>query len=221
MKIVILADSYGGPRIHKNVVEVNESETFPVILRNMFPEHHFIVDFLSFRKITDMPNLVNKYSDADVIVIQAGIVDAYPRVISHERTVSASFFNKLIRKVIRLNRAFFIKYIRSKTWTSINEFERAIHLVKEQFAGKLIWVNIAPVNAFQNKDTPGANASIAHFNSVLNKHIKDDLLVDIHSFLLDQIDYEKYLHPVDSHLNVLGNKLYAEQIAEKLKQIVR
>lgn len=218
---MILADSYGGPRIHKNVVEVNESETFPVILRNMFPEHHFIVDFLSFRKITDMPNLVNKYSDADVIVIQAGIVDAYPRVISHERTISASFLNKLIRKTIRLNRAFFIKYISSKPWTSIQEFEKSIRIVKEQFKGQLIWVNIAPVNTFQNKDTPGANASIAKFNSVLNKAIIDDLLVDVHSFLLMQIDYEKYLHPIDSHLNVLGNKLYAERIAEKLKLILK
>lgn len=218
---MILADSYGGPRIHNNIVEVNESETFPVIIRNLFPEHTFIVDYLSFRKMTDMPSLVNRYLDADILVIQSGIVDAYPRVISHEQTISTSFFNKLIRKIIRLNRAFFIKYIRSKTWTSINEFESAISTVKEEFSGKLIWVNIAPVNAFQNKDTPGANESIARFNSVLNRFIKDDLLVDVHSFLLDQIDYEKYLHPVDSHLNVLGNRLYAEQIAEKLKQIVR
>ncbi|MBL7890830.1 MAG: SGNH/GDSL hydrolase family protein [Bacteroidia bacterium] len=221
MKIVILADSYGGPRIHNNVVEVNESETFPVIIQKLFPEHTFIVDYLSFRKMTDMPSLINTHRDADIIVIQSGIVDAYPRVISHERTISTSFFNKLIRKIIRMNRAFFIKYIRSKTWTSINEFERAISTVKEEFSGKLIWVNIAPVNAFQNKDTPGANESITRFNSVLNEYIKDDLLVDVHSFLLNQIDYEKYLHPIDSHLNVLGNKLYAERIAEKLKQIVR
>ncbi len=221
MKIVILADSYGGPRIHNNVVEVNEGETFPAIVRNTFAEHDVVIDYLSFRKMTDMPNLVNQHRDAGIIIIQGGIVDAYPRVISHERTISTSFFNKLLRKIIRQNRAFFIRYISSTPWTSLEEYEKAIRMIKEQFKGQLIWVNIAPVNVYQNNDTPGANDSITKYNNVLKENVKDGHLVDVYSLLMNKNDYEKYLHPIDSHLNVLGNKLYAEQIIEKLRQILK
>ena len=40
MKIVILADSYGGPRIHDNIVEVNENQTYPLLIKYSFLNNH-------------------------------------------------------------------------------------------------------------------------------------------------------------------------------------
>jgi hypothetical protein len=31
-------------------------------------------------------------------------------------------------------------------------------------------------------------------------------------------DYEKYLHPVDSHLNILGNMMYANELLKMMNQ---
>ncbi len=225
MKIVILADSYGGPRIHDNTVEVNENQTYPLLIKYSFLNVHDVeIDYKSFRKVADLPSLLTKYMSADVFVLQAGIVDAYPRVLNQERTISSSFINKLLRKIIRLNRAFFIKYVHSKTWVSELDYRKSIEQIVKTSGKKYLWVNIAPVNQFQEKETPGANESIRRYNSILSETIagiENHFLVDVHTELVQNENYESFLHPKDSHLNTDGNKFYAELISKKLNTILK
>ncbi|CAN5249866.1 hypothetical protein BH09BAC5_BH09BAC5_28730 [soil metagenome] len=226
MKIVILTDSYGGPRVHKNVTTVFPEQTYIELVKNELEQKGNDVegDYLSFRKITELPQLIKKYPDAELFILQAGVVDVYPRVISYKMTASQTFFAKAVRRIIRSNRNFFIRYVRSFPWSGTSELKTAIRNIVELSHGKLVWINVAPVNQLMEKDTPGANKTISKFNQVLSELTAGDgksSTIDIHNLLSEEKDLEKYLHPVDSHLNIEGNIFYAKHILEHLKNKYR
>jgi len=225
MRIVFITDSYGGARIHKNEIGVSSSQTYPELLKQeLVPMgHEVLIDFAAFRKLTDLPKLFLNYSEADVYVFQAGIVDCYPRVLSQELTISQNAFAKLIRKLIRINRSFFIRYIYNKPWSSEKEVLNAITAVCSSTTAKMIWLNVAPVNAFQERETPGANAAIVAFNTLLSSNLtkhKNAILLDIYTQLMKTETYEMYIHEHDSHLNIEGNKLYTKEVLNVLKKII-
>lgn len=224
MKLVILTDSYGSPRIHANTYAVQPYQTYPEIIKEALKnDHTIVIDHLSYRKTVELPALIEKHNDADVFVLQSGVVDAYPRVLNQKNTLSQEFIYKLIRRIVRLNRSFFIKYISNKPWTTQKDYETAVQKIIENKKQKFIWINIAPVNKYQDKDTPGANGAIKIYNDILEKNIKghsNHYLLDIYNILISKNNYEGCMHKVDSHLNVEGNKLYAECILKILNKII-
>jgi hypothetical protein len=201
--------------------EVSYEQTFPSLskLELIKYGHEVEIDYASFRKSTDLPSLFEKHKDADIYIIQAGIVDAYPRPLSQQLTISQSFLAKSLRRIIRLNRRFFIKYVRNKPWTTEQEFAEAVEKVCRNSKAKLIWINIAPVNLLQEKETPGANNAIRNFNKILSDVIKKHsncVELNIYNLLTSTKNYEIYLHPIDSHLNKEGNRFYADEILKLL-----
>jgi hypothetical protein len=223
MKFTFITDSYGNFRIHNNIEEVNKQSTYPELVKTKLLSlgHMADIDCASFRKVTDLPLLLKKYDDSDVYIIQLGIVDAYPRVLSKKHTISQSLITKALRKIIRKNRPFFIKYIHSKPWTTELTFRKVINEICNNKQSTLIWINIPPVNHFQEKDTPGANQSIKKYNEILKFEITKYAhckLLDIFGLFMQDEDYEKYLHPVDSHLNILGNMMYANELLKMMNQ---
>jgi hypothetical protein len=217
MKITFITDSYGGPRIHQKLEDVSIDQTFPSLSKIELIKlgHDVEIDYASFRKSTDLPFLFEKHKDADIYIIQTGIVDAYPRPLTQQLTISQSFLAKSLRRIIRLNRRFFIKYVRNKPWTAEEEFIKAIDKVCQNSKVKLIWINIAPINLLQEKETPGANKAIRNLNKILSNTIKNYsncIELDIHNLLMSSKNYEIYLHPTDSHLNKLGNRFYANEL---------
>src|SRR4051812_26081179 len=108
MEIVFITDSYGGPRIHGNGTGVELPHTYPELVKKELEGKGYTVrtDHASFRKITDLPEVLKSYPDADLYVLQAGIVDLYPRPLSQRLTLSQSFFAKILRRMVRLNRRF-------------------------------------------------------------------------------------------------------------------
>jgi hypothetical protein len=222
MHILFISDSYGGPRIHNNVADVPMQDTYPELARKELEAmgHTVESDSASFRKITDLPFVLKKHPAADLYIIQAGIVDLYPRPLSQEFTLSQSFLAKSVRRVVRLNRAFFVKYVRNKPWSTGQEITAAIHAVLSD-GKKCIWINAAPVNKFQDRQSPGANESIREFNMLLSRELKkypSCTELNIYHALLQLGDYERYMHPVDSHPNKEGNRFYAETIMRVIKE---
>ncbi|MEO6901900.1 MAG: hypothetical protein ABI315_01950 [Bacteroidia bacterium] len=223
MKVTFITDSYGNLRIHNNIEEVDKQSTYPELVKKQLLSLGYIVhvDAAGYRKVTDLPFLYEKYNDSDVYVIQLGIVDAYPRILSLKNTLSKSLIAKGLRKIIRKNRPFFINYIHNKPWTSEVVFRKAINNICSISQSTLIWINIAPVNEFQEKETPGANKSIIKYNEILSNEIKKYghcTLLNIFDLFMQNEDYEKYMHPIDSHLNVLGNKMYANELLKIIDQ---
>ncbi len=218
-KAVIIADSYGGERIHNGKTEVSKDETYPVLVKKKISGYEFFSTSASFRKMTHVPELILNFDKFDVLIIQCGIVDCYPRPLSQSGTISQSFFKKLLRKIIRLNRKFVIKFVRNKPWTSLAEFEESLKQIhKAAINTKIVFINIAPVNLKQERETPGADFNIKKYNSVLKQfcELKNCCLIDIYSILRNLEDYESYLNENDSHLNKKGNVLYANEIIKLL-----
>lgn len=222
MHFSIITDSYGGPRIHSDEGAVAYEQTYPAIVAKELEAlgHKVSVDSASFRKLTDLPGIIQSKEPADVYILQAGIVDLYPRPLSQRWTLSQSFFAKLLRRIIRLNRAFFIRYIYNKPWSTTEEIKNSLAAILAKHTNT-IFINAAPVNAFQNDQTPEANRSIDRFNELLKIELQrypDAIELDIHGMLLHTGDYEKFLYRKDSHLNVLGNQFYAATILEVIKK---
>lgn len=221
MKVLFITDSYGGTRVHNGIEEVNIKQTYPELAKAELLKlgHEVEIDFAGFRKITDLPALFKKHTAFDVCVIQAGVVDLYPRALTQKCTISKKTIAKLLRKIIRLRRSFFLKYIYNKPWSNESEIINAIETICNKSKAKLIWVNVAPVNIFQEKESPGANQSIKKFNSLLNQVIKkypNCQEVNIFDLLMKTDNYEIYLHSKDSHLNIEGNKFYADELLKCL-----
>jgi lysophospholipase L1-like esterase len=222
MKIIFITDSFGGPRIHNGIEEVNLDHTYPELVKKELTKlgHEVQIDYASFRKVTDLPEIVKKQNNYDLYIIQTGIVDLYPRALTHKYTISQKRAAKLLRRIIRLNRSFFIKYIYNKPWSTENEVRDAFETVCSNSKADLILINVAPVNAFQERESPGANAAIKKINAILSevkeKHAKC-LELDIFDLLLQTKDYESYLHSKDSHLNIKGNIFYANELLKLVR----
>jgi hypothetical protein len=220
--IYILADSYGGERIHGKDVDVSKEQTYPQLLKNKFKSISFSIDAASFRKITDFPHILDGLTDTyDLYVLQGGIVDCYPRPLSQKNTISQSFLPKVIRRVVRTNRSFFIKNIRNRPWSSKQEVENALVAAFEKLKDKkVLFVNIAPVNSFQNKQTPNANKNIDDYNLIIKNICKKHplvTLVDVNEQLKNSKEMESFMHNSDSHLNIKGNILYADMISKHIQ----
>ncbi|HVD98334.1 MAG TPA: hypothetical protein VNB90_09030 [Cytophagaceae bacterium] len=215
MKIVILTDSYGGPRLHNGVSDVKKEETYPELVKKNLPAHEVIIHYESFRRLIHLPALLEQYKEADLYILQAGIVDLYPRPLTYGNTISQDFFIKVLRRLVRLNRRFVVNYIYKKPWSTEAQVRKAIQEVCKKVSSKILWLNIPPVNKLQNYKTPGANAAIQWTNEILHEEInkyKNSSELDLYTKFTSMPDYEHYLHANDSHLNVKGNMLYAVEI---------
>jgi hypothetical protein len=220
MKIVILTDSYGGPRLHNGVYEVKKEETYPELVKKNLPAHEVIIHYESFRRLIHLPALLDQYKEADLYILQAGIVDLYPRPLTYYNTVSQAFFIKVLRRLVRLNRRFVVNYIYKKPWSTETQVRKAIREVCEKVKTKILWLNIPPVNKMQDYETPGANAAIRWTNEILHEEInnyKNSAEIDLYTKFAGLPEYEQYLHAKDSHLNVKGNELYAAEILAFLR----
>jgi hypothetical protein len=222
MKIAIITDSFGGPRIHNGREEVSMDQTYPVIMKDKLKSfgHEVEVDYVSYRRIIDLPEVISRYSAFDIYIFQAGIVDMYPRPLSMMHTLSQAFFWKLYRRIIRLNRRFFIKFLNNVTWSTVEEVNDAIEKVCKQLGNKrMIWVNVAPVNAYMEYHTPGANKAIDLTNTIIQKVLtaySTAQLLDINTIFKKSQNLHELLHPIDAHLTQKGNQLYAEEISKLL-----
>jgi hypothetical protein len=88
------------------------------------------------------------------------LIYLYPRPLSYNYTISSNKFIKLLRRIIRLKRSFFINYIYNKPWSTEKEVEEVIEETCNKSRAKFIWINVAPVNKLQEIEILGANNAI-------------------------------------------------------------
>jgi hypothetical protein len=223
MKIIFITDSYGGLRIHNGVEEVTAAQTYPELVKAELSKtgHQVDVNYAPYRRITDIPDLLKKYQNYDLYIIQVGVVDIYPRTLSYKYSISQRLLPILLRRIIRKKRSFFIKYVHNKPWTSEKKIIETLHSVCRNNKTPILWINTAPVNLFQQNETPGANEAIKKLNELMHNLIRQYpkcYLLDIHALLVDTKHYEDFMHPKDSHLNIAGNEFYAKNIFAFLNQ---
>ena len=216
--ILIIADSFGGERKHEGKFKVQLEETYPEILKRKILlkiEH----DCKNYRKFIELINFETQIKKFDIIIIQLGIVDIYPRPLNQKITMSQSILSQILKKIVRIFRSFVLKYIYNKPWSSYEELENVFEWLLN-FNKKIIFVGCSPITDIQEKESPGASNAIMKFNYWLqNKCFEYNSTYYIDVFKYTSENISEFLHPIDSHLTKSGNSLYADLIISKIDNL--
>lgn len=218
MKIQIIGDSFGLPRLKKNtnIIEVTYEQTYPEQLRRMlklFYEPEDIVMINSCKRFNNSFYLY-KYElletlliQPEYIVIQLGIVDCWTR--SENDYICEEFKGK-------------------NPWISSNEYVNYIEnfIIKcceniVQLKG-IILVNISKASSLQYKKHKGSFERTVEYNnklSLISKKYNNVFLADIYNSFSK--DLEKALCSDGIHPNEYGNRLISNEIFDIIVSKIR
>lgn len=220
-EICLIGDSFGTKRLHGDEIEVPDDATWPRQVQRALPAGAVHVDFQPFRRIVECPDLLASGRDCRLAIVQAGLVDCYPRPLPHGLSRSSHFLCKILRRGIRPIRRAWVNYIYQTTWSSRAEIVLAVEALLTQqpmrFTGI---VTAAPVLREHALYTPGAQEAIFEFNDLLREtvgHFPHSFLIDLHPALLAE-GHRRLLSPWDSHLNQAGNDWLAGQVLDQITQ---
>lgn len=219
--ICLVGDSFGTKRIHNNVVEVPEDATWPQQVQRVFPTGQVQIDFRPFRRIVECPSLLPTHTDCQLAIVQAGLVDCYPRPLPHGPSRSNHLFWKVLRRCIRPLRREWVNYVYRTTWSSRFDVVHAIEALLTQHPTR--WtglVTAAPLRKEHALFTPGAQEAIFEFNDLLRETASGHsraFVIDLHTALLAE-GHQRLLSPTDSHLNQAGNNWMARQVLTQISQ---
>lgn len=175
-------------------------------------------DFYSFITLTE----------PDYLIIQIGIVDCAPRVISRRmsKAMGLSFFPKAIKKSIIRSRSKNRQKILSKgrlkrVYTPKDRFIDYLNrfqtkLLSLDKAPTVIWVPILGHFNQMNKKSPGFSDNLEEYSAALRETLKET-----DSIYLDELENWWTQHPeyycADGyHLNIAGNKALAQTLIPKI-----
>ena len=150
----------------------------------------------------------------------AGIVDISPRPLPYSYTADKSFFSIFLRKLARFRKRFWMKYIYSKSFHSLEEVvDKLASFTEDNSQSLLYFVTYPFVDDYLDFNLPGSNFEINLFNDkVRNLSLKNSNFNVIDFNKVSSGDEKnKYISILDdSHLNELGNKTIYNMIKEEL-----
>ncbi|HUQ72050.1 MAG TPA: hypothetical protein VM165_21150 [Planctomycetaceae bacterium] len=218
-EICLIGDSFGTRRVHGCEVEVSDDGTWPQQVRQALSMGMVDVDFEPFRKLTECPALLASRSDCRLAIVQAGVVDCYPRPLPQGLSRSPSLMCKVLRRCIRPVRRAWVNYVHSTTWSVRDEMVLAIEALLSQSATRMTgFVTVAPLLREHAIYTPGAQEAIFEFNDLLRETVARfprAFVLDLHTALLAE-GHRRYLSPWDSHLNQAGNDWLAQAVLQQI-----
>jgi hypothetical protein len=213
--IGLIGDSFGTRRGHGTDVDVPDDATWPQQVRRALSPLVVDVDFRPFRKLTECPDLLATRLDSPLAIVQAGIVDCYPRPLSQDWSRSPHLVCKIVRRAIRPVRREWVNYVARTTWSSRAELVVAVEAMLRQSPTRQVgFVTAAPVLREHAAETPGAQEAIFEFNDLLRETVgrfANGFVIDLHSALL-AAGHRRLLSPHDSHLNQAGNDWFAAEV---------
>jgi len=222
-KILLIGDSYGTERPDNvNNEAVPLAQTWPEIVRRKLGNMaHVSTDFQVYRTIVKCATLIERnYGDFDITVLQAGIVDCYPRPLTEKGLGSKRFFPRLLRVVIRNAPHFWIRHVYRKPFHSREQIIKAIELILENKEGTVYLLTVPPVSRYQAMQTPGAQEAIFELNDLyreLSNQFKNLKIIDLYIEFLRQ-GYERFINTKNSHLNKIGNSFTASLVFEEISK---
>lgn len=239
-QIRLYADSLGLPR--PGVVSFNERYFSLYIkwFREQIKTEPEIVDHS--RSNTTIKDLCawfledNRYygENADVIILQNGIVDCAPRPIPRKiRNVVSQLPNFLRKQVIKFlhnHRAKLqnlgLKYFLVKPNDFFEEYKKFLKLASK--VAKRVYVfNIVPTNDDMEIQSPGLKKSITQYNELIAECIKElglknVYLLDVNKFIESHIkNLDDYVLKEDGHhITKLSHSIYSDMIIEIEKKFL-
>lgn len=219
-KILLVGDSFGTERKHNTEVEVPLQDTWPKQVQEKTIGMKVDIDFKPFRRIVECVDLIETDANYDLVIIQAGIVDCFPRPFPLNFSKSMKLINRIVRRIVRPVRREWINYVYRTRWSSENEIISAIQTInKRVFPNKVGYITVAPLLNRDAQLTPGAQESIFDFNDLLRELSKSSpnmFIIDLHTELLSA-GFKKYLSSYDSHLNKEGNFFLRDIVLQKIE----
>lgn len=227
--ITVLGDSLSMVRIENGI---SIQKTYAYQLNKLLGDDFYLINKSKRGNTSVTQSLTqNLYDDIEtteskIIIIQIGICDCSPRIISRlERLVLNYFLPKIISKVyIKFKskyRYFFTKYF-SMTYVNPVRFENSFKKILSSALHlngifKVIVINIADTNITNKNRSFGFKKNILEYNKIiLNLVNKNSKIALIDLFTLTK-DNPELLLPDGIHITVEAHGL----IAKKLESIIR
>jgi hypothetical protein len=211
MKILILTDSLGLPRLKPELCSFEE--TWPIVLKNKYPNIHQVSIGAATSQVILKQINYQKAFNPDVVILQVGIVDCAPRFMSRKEldiTYGLGSFGKGLRFLFNRN---WIKKLRNISYTHEVEFEKNIIDIKKSFTCPVITIDILPADEGYERLLPGVTNKISAYNNILKQHFE---------YLVESKDVinHKGIMTDHHHLNKIGHAYFVTKIEHILKTIL-
>ena len=215
-RVLLIGDSFGTARQRAGQMSVSEEGTWPrQVERAVTSSVRITADFKPFRRLVDCVDVVHGHGQVDLLLIQAGIVDCYPRPLPLGPSHSRHTLMRVARKLIRPVRRGWVNYVHRTAWSTGEAVRAAAFALCRQTAVRRIgFITPTPVCGVEALRTPGAQEAIFDFNDILREATafsENAFVLDLHAELL-RIGYRTCLDPVDSHLNQRGNDVLSRLV---------
>gem|GEM_PF-2686561 len=233
-----MGDSLAMPRLENEEV-VRWEKTWPVLLkRSLGVENHEIINFS--KRAYETTWLNDDFTEAiefihpDILIIQVGVVDASPRIISkkEKKLFNQVFFPKWLAKLIIADRKKRRQEITQsnplkKVYTPPVVFKKS----RKSFFERCLTFNpnleilqipiLSNLSVMENKSS-GYSSNISRYNEIIESLDKDFSLKSLHNLLDDfNNNFDEFFLSDGYHINECGHKKISEYITKALIRVER
>ncbi|MCC2636664.1 MAG: hypothetical protein K0Q68_383 [Moraxellaceae bacterium] len=217
-KILILTDSLGVPRTRPELLADDVCWVYRLVDEgsDRFRFRLSTVPGLDSRQLLAMSRLYHAAIVPDVIVLQVGIVDAYPRALKRiELSLLARLPGFLSRFVHALVKRFYASLVRLRNihYVEPEEFRRNLLEFRSLFPDtRILVLPVAPATAEYRRRNPLVAQSIADYNLILGEVFGEGFLGDCFA----GEPPEAVVTSDNHHLSELGNERVFEVVRRAL-----
>lgn len=220
-KVLVLTDSLGLPRVSPALIDDDQCWTYRLAdyASGRFKFRVFSVPGMDSNQLL---SLVRSYYSAikpDIVVLQVGIVDCYPRAIKKgELSLLLRMPGMVSRFVHRLVKRFYAQLIvfRGIRYVSPASFQENLQALSSAFDGaRILVVPIAPPSAAYQARNPRIEPSVQEYNQLLKRHFTAGYLGNCYPANAAEEIFMSDNH----HLNETGNGLVFDAVKRELDSL--
>lgn len=217
-KVLVLTDSLGLPRMSPAMINDDQCWTYRLAdyCAGRFRFRNVSVPGMDSNQLLSLARDYYAAIKPDVVVLQVGIVDCYPRAIKKaELSILLRLPSVISRAVHRLVKRFYARLIvaRGIRYVQPAAFRANLQTLSEIFEGaRIMVVPIAPPSQTYQAKNPRIASSVDEYNALLSSLFTDGFLQECYPqgaaatiFLSD-----------NHHLNAAGNGLVFEAVKKQL-----
>lgn len=223
MNILFLTDSLGYPRVDGAQTKASDTWTYSTrdLLETNDSSYSCFFDMKPMRTSSSLLDEIRSHIlsyEPDVIVLQIGIVDCYPRSLTRFesqvlsripilKNVSKYFVKKFYRQLIK---------IRKISYTTKEEFNNNLQEIKSYFPNaQWLVIPIAPASDEYKEINPLVESNIDNYNQILKDNFFEDFLEDLFKQKHDQSIFLDDNH----HLSKYGHTLVRNYITQEILKL--
>lgn len=223
MNILFLTDSLGYPRVDGAETKALDTWTYSTrdLLEANDSRYSCYFDMKTMRTSSSLLDEIKRHIlsyEPDIIVLQIGIVDCYPRSLTRFESqvlsripilkhVSKYFVKKFYKQLIKT---------RKISYTTEKDFNINLQAIKSHFPNvQWLIVPIAPASYEYKKINPLIESNIDKYNKFLKQNFPEGFLEDLYN--------RKHVQPIflddNHHLSKYGHTLVRDYVTQEIYKI--